>query len=90
MNEEENEQIEIKTSWWWCTIISSRHAKSNGFFLLKKIQWLRLKNLLRYTVDHYNVGLPNTFGVDKLTERTNVTNGDVFKGPERNFYSIRD
>jgi hypothetical protein len=41
-------------------------------------------------VDHYNVGSPNTFGVDKLTERTNVTNGDVFKGPKRNFYSIRD
>jgi hypothetical protein len=38
----------------------------------------------------YNVGPPNTFGVDKLTERTNVANGDIFKGLNRNFFSLRD
>jgi hypothetical protein len=50
--EEEDEEIEIKISWWWCYVRFDGHAKSNGLFFFKKIQWLRLKNILRCMVDH--------------------------------------
>jgi hypothetical protein len=50
--EEEDEEIKTKICWWWCTVRSGGHAKSNDCFYYKKIQRLRLKNILRYIVDH--------------------------------------
>jgi hypothetical protein len=34
----------------------------------------------------YNAGPPNIFRVDKITEGTNVTNDNIFKGPIWTFF----
>jgi hypothetical protein len=35
--EEQDEEREIKISWWWCTVKFGGLAKSNGFFFSYKI-----------------------------------------------------